>query len=444
MARKKRRGISIGTYVITVLSMLTIFVGAILFVRISGNFDQITLNPKMLIEPFELLTQAVIDTGPEDQSAGKLPFEQPTVSPTAVSTIPPMPTESPVRTLTISAVGQITIGDELRRAARTESGVLDFGAMFDFITPLLAGADLSIATLRTGVTDNSSQVNTYRAPKELVEGMKAKGFLLLNLATDRALDYGIAGVETTRTALASAQISAAGAYLSDTERDALPIKEINGVPVGVLSYTGAISSTGKKVTSEEERQTAIRLLDIESAKEDIAELRRKGASVVIVLAHWGNRSDTKVSKETKAIANALVEAGADIILGTNPTQVQEMERRMVQAADGSVREVFIAYSLGNFLIDDSREASNITGMVLTMTLAWNKQENRLTIQDAWYMPTWIMRWKDTKGVNRYRVVPAGISSLPPDMTQTVHNNMNKAYQNVVATLGTTSATPRME
>lgn len=444
MARKKRRGVSLGTYIITMLCMLTLFIGVVLFVRISGNFDTIALNPKMLTESFDLQAQSIINTEPEDQSMGKLPFDQQTQPPSVISTIPPAPTESPTRILTINAVGQITIGDELRRSARIESGTYDFSAMFEDIAPSLSGANLSIATLRTAIVEDTSKFDAYMAPKALVEGMKVSGFQLFNLSTDRVLDRGIAGLSETRAALQAAQAAAAGAYVSAEERESLPVKEIGGVPVGILSYTSGISSTGKKAATEAEIQTATRILNIETAEKDIAALREKGAAVVIVLAHWGNRSDTKVSKETKALADALVNAGADIILGTNPTQVHEIERRTVQRPDGSSREVMIAYSLGNFLVDDTREAGDITGMVLHLEVEWNTQANSLSVRDAWYMPTWIMRWKDKTNVNRYRIVPAGTPSLPPDMTQTVHNNMNKAYQSVTAKLGTSAASPRME
>lgn len=444
MTRKKRRGISLGTYILTLLCIMTLFLGAMLFVRISGDFDTIALNPKMLNESFDLQAQSIINTEPENQSMAKLPFNQPTQAPAIFSTIPPAPTEPPTRILTINAAGQITIGDELRRSARIQSGGYDFSTIFEDIAPSLSGANLNIATLRTTVVDSASKFDNYMAPKELVEGMKSNGFLLFNLATDRMLDRGMSGLSETRAALLAAQVTAAGGYVSAEEREALPVKEINGIPVGILSYTSSISSTGKKAASDAEIQTATRLLDVETAKEDIAALRSKGAAVVIVLVHWGNRSDTKASKDIKAMASALVDAGADIILGTNPTQVHEIERRTVQRADGRTSEVMIAYSLGNFLVDDTREASNITGMVLHIAVEWNTQTNNLTIQDAWYMPTWIMRWKDNANVNRYRIIPAGIPSLPQNMTQTVHNNMNKAYQSVINSVGATAATPRME
>lgn len=438
MARRKRRGVSIGTYVLTVLCMLTIFVGVILFTRISGDIGEISLNPKILSESFETVTQTITDTQP--QSTANVDALSAQANPTVDA---PVIIESPVRTLTLSAAGQITVGDDLRRSARV-GGAYDFSAIFQPVAHAFANADLSVVTLRTLLTDESSRYSTYYAPSELVPGMKANGIQLFNLATDRIMDDGPRGIEKTRSILQTAQATTAGAYLTSDERNALPVKEINGVKVGVLSYTESISSTGKRSADNETTQNSVRMLDLEAAKADIATLRQKGAEVIIVLAHWGGRSDTKVSRETREAAEALVDAGADIILGTNPTQVLEIERRTVTNSNGSARDAFIAYSLGNFLVDDTRESASITGMILGLSLSYDTQTRALSILDAWYMPTWIMRWKDQTDQNRYRIVPAGVSAPPSDMTGTVFNNMNKSYQSLLTKLDATVARPRPE
>jgi len=410
--------------------MLTLFAGVIMYTRISGDIDLISISPKMLSEPTEMIRHSLMDaqTHPPTESAR-------TENATADG--------SQVRTLSIAAAGQITVGNDMRRSARVDGGY-DFASLFEPVSHAIMDADLSVATLRTLVTDESSRYDTYFAPMELVGGMKANGFKLFNLATDRILDGGVQGIEKTRAILQSAQVATAGAYLSAEERNALPIKEIGGVWVGVLSYTESVSSNGRRTVNEETMQQSVRMLNLEWAKADIAMLREKGAEVIIVLAHWGSQSDANATKATRETADALIAAGADIILGTNPTQVHDIERRTVQNADGSTSDVFVAYSLGNFLVDDTRESARITGMILRLSLAYDRQARSLSIQDAWYMPTWIMRWQDRGGQNRYRVIPAGLSSPPADMTGTIHGNMNKSFQNLVAKLNASAARPAAE
>ncbi len=451
MARKHGRGISVGTILMLVLSVSTALAAGLIFARISGDMGQISIDPKLLTEPLQVLAHSVTNTEPEATAPPNL-AEGGDPSPTNALNMArkseepvatPVPTQPPIRTLNITVAGQVSVGTELRAAAQN-GGSLDFGAILAPISGAFSGSDLGIVTLRTSLTGNASQVDAYNAPKELAAGLKSAGVNLLNLATDRLLDHGMSGLSETRTAIEEAQMSAAGGYRSQEERARYPVSEIGGVKVGILSYTGSISAAGTKTATEAELASATRVLDAQTATQDIAALRGQGADLVIVLAHWGSRSDTKASKETRAMAETLAKAGADIILGTNPTSVHELERMTVMDVYGTAREVFVAYSLGNFLTDDSRDTNNITGTVLRLSVEWNAQAGKATIRDAWYMPTWIMRWRDVSGVNRYRVVPSGMAALPNNMTETIYTNMKKAYQAMVSKVGTTAANVRAE
>lgn len=442
--RKRARGISFGTIFTLALCFVTLLVGGYIFLSISGDPSEISIDAKLLSEPLSVLARSVSDTEPAatQQNAQSAPTQ---TNGGLRFSATPEPTQQASYKVSVTAVGQITLGTELRTSGKysTINGY-SYNAAFEPLTRVLSNADLSIATLRTGLSYAEADYDTYCAPAELAYGLQNAGINLFNLATDRLLDHGTSGVASTLAALKNIGAGSTGAYAAQQDRDTLIIQNINGVNVGVVSYTAEISAAGKKAASDADIAMSTRLLATASAAADIAALRANGADIVIVLAHWGSRSDTSPSRETKATADALINAGADIILGTNPTSVQELERRTVTAANGGTRDVFIAYSLGNFLIDDSRDTANITGLVLHLTLQWDAQAKRATISDAWYMPTWIMRWKDGADVSRYRVVPAGTDTLPSDMTDTIYANMKKAYQSLVTKLGTSAAQPKAQ
>lgn len=447
MARKKKkgRGISPGTIIMLATAVLTLLTGVWVFARISGDMDSISIDPKLLTEPLNILARAVTDTGDAggDSSENLAAFTPVQTAAPAAPTATPEPTLPAVRTLTLTAAGQVTLGAELREAGVQGSGY-DFSPILSPVSQAISGADLSIVTLRTGLTESVPEYETYRAPAALAAGLQSSGFNMFNLATDRVIDYGAAGLTTTRMVLEQTGAYMTGAYRTQEERERLSVGEISGVKVGVLSYTSTISAAGQKAATSAEIQTATRMLDLDAAASDIAALRTKGAEIIIVLVHWGSRSDSKPSRETQTAAEALANAGADIILGTGPTNVHNLERRTVADAYGGTREVFIAYSLGNFLIDDSRDTTNITGLILHLEMEWNANTQRMSIQDAWYMPTWIMRYRDTGGVNRYRVVPAGTYVTPENMTDSIYSNMRKSYQSLAEKLGTDAARPKAE
>ncbi len=447
MTRKRRRGISFGTILALVLTLSVSLMAAVVFAQISGDMGQISIDPKLLTEPLAVLARNVTNTEPE---ATAPPVPTATVEPDPTNALnmarhsaTTAPTEPPTRLFSLTAIGQIAIGGELREAAQ-QGDAYQFDSMLEPVIAALSSGDLSIATLRTGLTDNASAYGDYAAPAALAYSFKNAGVNLFNLATDRLLDKGANGLSDTRSIIETARASSAGAYRNQEERQRLSVIEISGIKVGLLSYTSTISAAGKKAATQEEIAIATRLLSAEAAASDISALRAQGAEIVIVLAHWGNRSDTKASKEIRAIVDALAAAGADVIIGTNPTSIHGLERRMTTDATGKQREVFIAYSLGNFLIDDSRDTNNITGLILHLGIQWDTQAKRATFQDIWYMPTWIMRFRDNDGVNRYRVVPAGSASIPEGMTDSVYVKMKKTYQSVLTQLGTDAAVPRPE
>jgi len=60
------------------------------------------------------------------------------------------------------------------------------------------------------------------------------------------------------------------------------------------------------------------------------------------MPHWGNEYATTHSVAQHALAQKMIEAGADLIVGSHPHLVQDIE-----LADG----VPVVYSLGNFIFD---------------------------------------------------------------------------------------------
>lgn len=433
--------------------VVTLGAGAVVYSRISGDYGDIRLNPDLLTEPIQVISRAIgntdpvsgSDNPPETGGSSDISSQEGAPREEAAAAPTPEPTEPPTRTLSLTAVGQIHVGEELRADAQSAgSSAISFDPVFEPLSGILSGADLSIATLRTGVTEDSSAYDAYNAPTALVSALQGAGVNMFNLSTDRLLDHGAAGVSATLSAMRQLGAASIGAYADETERNALFLQNINGVQVGLLAYTATLSNVGRGAASEAEIAIATRMLDTQAATADVRALKEAGADIVIVLAHWSGRNETRATREVQEIATALIEAGADIILGTNPTSIHDMEMRTVTDADGNEREAFIAYSLGNFLIDDSRETTAITGLVLHLNLQWDTQAKRLSFPDAWYMPTWIMRYRDDAGIQRYRLVAAGAESRPENMIDTIYINMLKSYQSTVNNLGDMIARPRQE
>lgn len=84
------------------------------------------------------------------------------------------------------------------------------------------------------------------------------------------------------------------------------------------------------------------------------------ADIVIVCPHWGTEYTTKPSSYQKKFALQMVEAGADIIIGTHPHVVQPVE--WVESDNGN--RALCYYSLGNYV------SSQKQALCMLEAMAW--------------------------------------------------------------------------
>ncbi len=76
---------------------------------------------------------------------------------------------------------------------------------------------------------------------------------------------------------------------------------------------------------------------------------------IVVYVHWGREYETHHNATQEAIAHALVDLGADLVVGSHPHVLQDVE---------VYNGVPIFYSLGNFLFDQDMATSTSQGLVV--------------------------------------------------------------------------------
>ena len=89
------------------------------------------------------------------------------------------------------------------------------------------------------------------------------------------------------------------------------------------------------------------------------EAARKTADTVIVYLHWGTELDACPNPLQEPLAQVLVQAGADIIVGTHAH---------VLLGGGYLGSAYVDYGLGNFAFYDNSPPENASGsLVITAT-----------------------------------------------------------------------------
>ena len=261
------------------------------------------------------------------------------VAPAVAATKPAVvPSKRPLPTIALSATGDITLGEDgtyPRGGAR---------ALLKGVRKHLRG-DVVLGNLETVLGDGTRARQlggaptcpeppdpcfNFIAPAAFALGLRASGLTILNLANNHAFDFGRIGETMTIEALASARLRWTGKPAQVTS---LRASRIRVAVIGAAPYPWAQN-----------------LLDVPGTARLVRNAAHR-AQVVIVTMHLGaegaGADHVRPGMETffgerrgdpVAFAHAMVDAGADLIVGHGPHVLRGLEW---------YRGRLIAYSLGN-------------------------------------------------------------------------------------------------
>jgi poly-gamma-glutamate synthesis protein (capsule biosynthesis protein) len=259
------------------------------------------------------------------------------------------PTADRAPALILVLAGDVMLG---RGVARALDG--EWEAAFAQVRPWLAGDGplvqrvLSVVNLESPLTvaPQVRRGHDLRAPPAAVAALREAGIDAVSLANNHALDAGPKGLRETKEALRAAGIAA---WTEQATR----------VPcAGIGSWVGFGSVVPGPICAGLAFDDSVRPLDLETAVGAVSAAARQ-AEIVIVSIHWGGEYQAAPSARQQAIAQALAEAGADVIAGHGPHVPQRIEW---------VGETLVAYSLGNFLFDQLWPEDCTWGAILRVTL----------------------------------------------------------------------------
>ena len=256
---------------------------------------------------------------------------------------------------TLSAIGDIMCHNtQYIDAYNADTDTYDFSYVFENISLYTKTADICIGNLETtfaGSDVGYSSYPTFNTPDELAYELKDIGVDVLSTAGNHALDKGFDGLSRTIDVLNDADISHLGTYKSKEEQDKTLIKYVKGLKIAFVNYT--YGTNGIPVPSD--KQFCVNLIDENLMKEQIDRAKQEEPDIIIACMHWGTEYKTTQNSTQEDLADFLFKNGVDIILGTHPHVLEPMEKRTVTLDDGTTKDGFVIYSLGNFIADQNAE-----------------------------------------------------------------------------------------
>lgn len=271
--------------------------------------------------------------GLEIRLATATPSPSPTASPTPPPTEEP---DAPDERITIAFVGDLMFERDVE-AAMAEIGV---EYPLERALELFNGADLVVGNLEGSVTDIGDPLDKmyqFALDPALAGGLTP--FWAVSLSNNHATDYGLAGLERTLETLDAQGIGWFGAGRTEAEARAGIVGRGPGTPT--IAYLG-YDDIGEVIFAQGKRGGVARA-SAEAIAEDIARMRARGdIDFVVVTLHAGTEYTYQVTARQRELTRAAVDAGANLVVGTHPHVLQEVEQY-----EGGL----ILYSLGNFVFD---------------------------------------------------------------------------------------------
>ena len=239
------------------------------------------------------------------------------------------------------------VGNQLQKHS------LDY--LLNNIKPILWGRDIVSANLEGAVTGLGQHYtpqleNDFAFATSTVAGLKNYNFNFFNIANNHLTDQGNKGLEETRKNLADLGFDFSGCPDAQVGECSAKTVEFHGVKIAMVGLSMVYHK-----------------FDLEQAKQIISE-QKMNNDLVLVNIHWGVEYDHKYNTTQSITAHALVDAGADAVIGHHPHVVQGLE---------IYNNKPIFYSLGNFIFDQYFSTDTQIGPAVGLNIDLVKQTKNI-------------------------------------------------------------------
>lgn len=224
------------------------------------------------------------------------------------------------------------------------------------VRSLLKSADLAVANFENPAPDNfkyHTQGTVFSANPRLIAGLKDAGIDYVSLGNNHIGDAGPVGLLQTLANLDKYGIRHSGAGRNLAAARTPAIMTVDGVKVAILSY-----DTIAKYYAAGTNKAGSAQLTAANVKVDVGAARKAGAQIVIVYPHWGTEYSPRPFSAEQSLAHAVIDAGADMIIGNHAHWVGAMEIYKGRP---------IWYALGNFVFDQIWSEPTSEGLLLQLT-----------------------------------------------------------------------------
>ena len=193
-------------------------------------------------------------------------------------------------------------GDQVEGKRCFESYIEEFGVEYPFknVRDIFLNDDLTVINLESTFYDyeanKANKTYNFRSPVSYADMLPVAGIDAASMGNNHMEDYGEPGFRSTVDALEARGVHWFG---SNEYANGTYIFEKDGVKIGfVAAYISWWWGTGNAAI----------------VRQDIADLRAQGCSLIVACLHGGVEYDLRHDKNQESMANKFIGYGADIVM----------------------------------------------------------------------------------------------------------------------------------
>jgi poly-gamma-glutamate capsule biosynthesis protein CapA/YwtB (metallophosphatase superfamily) len=230
------------------------------------------------------------------------------------------------------------------RAVKSYAAQYGTSAVLAGIAPQLEAGDAAFVNLEGSLATIGSPAGgkdyTFEGPPAMAKALAGAGIDVVTMANNHAVDYGraafMAGIKTLEKA--GVQVAGGGKDFAAAHSAAV-VTTKDGVTIGFLGYDDVIWPGFAATATEAGIAEAV--TDMSQVKKDVRDLAKR-VDYVVVGFHWGIEYTHYPIAQQTSEAHAVIDAGADLVIGSHPHVLQGFE---------TYRGALISYSLGDLVFD---------------------------------------------------------------------------------------------
>jgi poly-gamma-glutamate capsule biosynthesis protein CapA/YwtB (metallophosphatase superfamily) len=230
------------------------------------------------------------------------------------------------------------------------------------VPTLFDGTQLKLVNLETAVTNGTcpepqSKPYIFDAPASAVTALKSATVTVATEANDHGMDCGAEGLSQNLTIATQNNFPIIGIGNTAAQAFAPYRVTIDGQRVAIIAATQVIADNLINTWTASATQPGVAsAIDPTELVREVQQVRRT-ADTVIVYVHWGTETQACPSPQQEPLAQELVKAGADIVIGSGAH---------VLLGGGYLGKAFVDYGLGNLAFyDDTAPETDSGTLVLT-------------------------------------------------------------------------------